>query len=556
MFVRLSAGSAIDEARPDAHNTDSLMPHCTVNAMHYIDSPTRERSHTSTCIMNNLQATYVFLILTIIVCSEAAGTCNSPDADVLILGAGFSGVAAAKTLFDAEIKNFLVLEARDEIGGRVRSMKFAGITVEVGANWIHGVRDETTSTENKPTNPLWTLKQRCGLKGVFTKLAWEPGPLKVYDTNGNNITNDTDSLRYNDIEEAEKNIGANITSQQRDGIPDRSIRSALINAGWNPTTPADNLLDFMNFNFGHANTPEKLSLYQTLQGDNTSNFGEDNFYVTDERGYAYLARCMGDEFNLTERLELNTTITTIDYSNSECVCATSESERKFCGKYAIVTFSIGVLQRNNDMFSPELPKSKRDAINSIRNGLFLRIYLEFNETFWDVDSDLVFIGRATQDIGDYAVFQPVGQYYPSNPNVLLAILTSERALEVANQNINITKGQIMDALRTIYPNFKAELLNILVPDWGSNPLYNGAFSSALVNLTDEMQDIIAAPIGNLYITGEGVSKNYYGYVHGGYFSGVDAANLVIRELRPSSAFQVISSIATVITITVCCLLTM
>ena len=500
--------------------------------------------------MNHL-AKYAFLFSAIFVgFCKAAGTCDRPDADVLILGAGFSGVAAAKTLFDAGIKKFLVLEARDEIGGRVRSMKFAGITVEVGANWIHGVRDEKTSTENKSTNPLWTLKQRCGLEGVFTKLAWEPGPLKVYDTNGNNITNNTE-LRYNAIEEAAEKIGANITSQQRDGIPDRSVRSALMNAGWNPTTPADNFLDFMNFNFGHANTPENLSLYQTLQGDNTSNFGEDNFYVTDERGYAYLARCMGDEFNLTERLELNTTITTIDHSSSTCVCATSESGRKFCGKYAIVTFSIGVLQRNNDLFSPELPKSKRDAINSIRNGLFLRIYLEFNETFWDVDSDLVFIGRTTQDIGNYAVFQPVGQYYPSNPHVLLAILTSERALEVANQNINITKDEIMAALRTIYPNFTAKLLNILVPDWGSNPLYNGAFSSALVDLTDEMKDNITTPIRNLYITGEGVSKNYYGYVHGGYFSGVDAANLVIRR---SSAFQVVSGIVTVVTISVCCLL--
>ena len=166
---------------------------------------------------------------------------------------------------------------------------------------------------------------------------------------------------------------------------------------------------------------------------------------------------MGDEFNLTARLRLNTTIRTIDYSNSECVCATSESGRKFCGKYAIVTFSIGVLQGNYVTFSPELPKAKTDAINLIRNGLFLRIFLEFNETFWDIDSNVVFIGRATAEIGDYAVFQPVGQYYPSKPNLLLAILTSNTALEVANQNINTTKEQLLAALRTMYPNFKAKL---------------------------------------------------------------------------------------------------
>ena len=57
----------------------------------------------------------------------AAYSCgNTLDADVLILGAGMSGVAAARTLFEAGVKNFLVLEARDEIGGRHEVPKFAG----------------------------------------------------------------------------------------------------------------------------------------------------------------------------------------------------------------------------------------------------------------------------------------------------------------------------------------------------------------------------------------------------------------------------------------------
>ena len=55
--------------------------------------------------MNHLTK-YVFLTSAILAYCEAAGTCNSPDADVLILGAGFSGVAAAKTLFDAGMETF------------------------------------------------------------------------------------------------------------------------------------------------------------------------------------------------------------------------------------------------------------------------------------------------------------------------------------------------------------------------------------------------------------------------------------------------------------------
>ena len=107
----------------------------------------------------------------------AAYSCgNTLDADVLILGAGMSGVAAARTLFEAGVKNFLVLEARDEIGGRMRSAKFAGVTVELGANWIHGCRrNYKGNTDHNLTNrlgkgnwsyvsqdinPIWALKEK------------------------------------------------------------------------------------------------------------------------------------------------------------------------------------------------------------------------------------------------------------------------------------------------------------------------------------------------------------------------------------------------------------
>ena len=49
-----------------------------------------------------------------IVSCKAQGTCESQDADVLILGAGMAGIAAAKTLSDSGVTNFVILEARDE----------------------------------------------------------------------------------------------------------------------------------------------------------------------------------------------------------------------------------------------------------------------------------------------------------------------------------------------------------------------------------------------------------------------------------------------------------
>ena len=79
-----------------------------------------------------------------------------PKYKVLILGAGSAGITAAKTLYDNGIKNFLVLEAQDYIGGRMKSVPFAGMKVEEGANWIHYVEEED--------NPLNRLNKKYDLR--------------------------------------------------------------------------------------------------------------------------------------------------------------------------------------------------------------------------------------------------------------------------------------------------------------------------------------------------------------------------------------------------------
>ena len=70
--------------------------------------------------------------------------------DVLVIGAGISGLAAARQLTQQKY-NVLVLEARDRIGGRSESEKpWGGVTLDMGASWIHGIRN----------NPIHELAQQ------------------------------------------------------------------------------------------------------------------------------------------------------------------------------------------------------------------------------------------------------------------------------------------------------------------------------------------------------------------------------------------------------------
>lgn len=57
---------------------------------------------------------------------------------VVIIGAGASGLATAFKLLQNGFQNVTVLEAADRIGGRINTIDFDGVTMDMGAQWIHG----------------------------------------------------------------------------------------------------------------------------------------------------------------------------------------------------------------------------------------------------------------------------------------------------------------------------------------------------------------------------------------------------------------------------------
>ena len=65
------------------------------------------------------------------------------EGDVIIIGAGSAGLAAARELSAAQLK-VIVLEARDRIGGRINT-HFDKWPIELGAEFVHGKPPETLS---------------------------------------------------------------------------------------------------------------------------------------------------------------------------------------------------------------------------------------------------------------------------------------------------------------------------------------------------------------------------------------------------------------------------
>ncbi|MGC5326209.1 flavin monoamine oxidase family protein [Brevibacillus sp. SYSU BS000544] len=68
-----------------------------------------------------------------------AATHPIPDnLDVIVIGAGVSGLAAAHTLQSHGL-NALVLEARDRVGGRIWTDYTSETPFDLGSSWIHGI---------------------------------------------------------------------------------------------------------------------------------------------------------------------------------------------------------------------------------------------------------------------------------------------------------------------------------------------------------------------------------------------------------------------------------
>lgn len=64
---------------------------------------------------------------------------NNETADVVVIGAGFAGLIAARELAHAG-HDVLVLEARERVGGRTWTEHRLGHELELGANWVHWVQ--------------------------------------------------------------------------------------------------------------------------------------------------------------------------------------------------------------------------------------------------------------------------------------------------------------------------------------------------------------------------------------------------------------------------------
>ena len=302
---------------------------------------------------------------------------------VLILGAGMAGIRAARTLYDAGIRDFRVLEASDRIGGRlfVKDFGLGGGAIELGGNWVHG-------TEN---NPIWTLVQGAGLSFYETMIEPEPGKYIVLDENGNDVT---EHVRLKEMKAAEDCLEKLI--EDRRGQEDFSIRQGFEECKWVPEGPADTAIEYYYHDFDAAVPPEEISSGALLSTggerpeDNIDSTGGKQVLISDRRGYASIISNMADEF-ISQVLK-NHLVERIVWDKEVTVEVETKSERKTMkADFVLVTFSIGVLRNQiESMFNPPLPEPFQESLGKIKIANYLKIFMIFSQRFWPPEYDYIF----------------------------------------------------------------------------------------------------------------------------------------------------------------------
>ncbi|KAK4406221.1 Polyamine oxidase 1 [Sesamum angolense] len=426
---------------------------------------------------------------------------------VLIVGAGISGITAAKVLAENGVEDVVILEAADRIGGRIRKEEFGGVTVELGAGWIAGVG-------GKQMNPVWELAGRSNLRTCFSD--YSNARYNIYDTTGKIFPSGVAAESYN---KAVESAVAKLRNQDSNNPVDDETTTG-------PKSPIDLAIDFILHDFEMAEV-EPISTYV--------DFGEKEFLVADERGYEHLLYKMAETFLFTQqgkildtRLKLNKVVRELQHCENG-VTVKTEDGCIYEAQYVILSPSIGVLQSNLIYFSPPLPRWKTEAISNIDIMVYTKVFLNFPHKFWPCGPDKEFFIYAHERRGYYTFWQHMENAYPGS-NILVVTLTNGESKRIKAQSDEETMREAMEVLRNMFGHDIPDAVDILVPRWWNNRFQQGSYSNYPVYVDRKLVDDIKAPVGRIFFTGEHTSEKFNGYVHGGYLSGIDTSKALLQEM--------------------------
>jgi monoamine oxidase len=414
------------------------------------------------------------------------------ETDVIIIGAGVAGLAAAAALRRAG-RSCVVLEASARAGGRAWTVPVGGDAFDMGATWLH----------DADRNPLRELAEAAG-----EVLEDADAPRRrVMLVDGRAATPEEEQAYWRAAAAFDRLCHARAAAE-----PDITVAEAIAELRDDPWMATVETWEAAQIS---AADPRRFSVRDWSENDLAGR----NLWVPGGIGALVqrrLAPLAGD-------ITFGAPVRRVAWGGPGVAVETPRGTLR--AKACIVTVSVGVLAAGGIAFDPPLPATHQAAIDGLPMGLLTKVALHVpGGELLGMEPGSILRRRLSRSLEPVMSFH----FWPHGAGHIAGFVGGPTAWDLARAGEGATKAFARQQLeRALGAEAVARVGEIVVSPWGNDTLHRGAYTYALPGQA-AARAVLGTPLdGRLVFAGEATcTDGLAGTVGGAFHEGERAASLV------------------------------
>jgi len=424
---------------------------------------------------------------------------ETPDTDVIVIGAGLAGLGAA-TALRARGLRCVVLEAANRIGGRAWTAypeSLGGVWFDMGAVWLH----------DAARNPLVPLARAAG------ETLLRSDELRQERTFvGSRLATAAELADYEGASARFEAAADTLLAAHAD-VPLSAVTRSLPDDPWAPTIEAWE---------GPVICTVDADRFSARDWRRNALSG---FNLVPQGGVgAFVARNLGAGLDI----RLDTPVLGVRWNGPGGQISVDTPTGTLTARAGIVTVSTGVLAAGTIAFDPPLPPSVADSVQALPMGLAIKVALRATSPDRLDLPKHTSVDRQVARSGE--TFVPF-QCWPFGRDYVQGWIGGGIAWDLARAGEAAVVDHALAQLRAVFGSRVDRLFaggGRLVTHWDADPFVQGAYCYAVPGQASA-RDRLAEPVGDghLLFAGEACNVPYAGTVAGAWISGQSAAAAIV-----------------------------